>query len=458
MRSEDRMSTQPLAFTGVSQFSTDFQTILSRAVKIASLPIQQLQQDQIELVTQKQLLTNLNSTVGSFGDVLKNLGSIGAEKALVASSSDSSKVSVTYTGATSPATYTISDITSIARSASATTAGYASSTSGVAGASGSFRLTFDGKNYDFTLAADKNNLQGLRDKLNSLGAGLSASVLTTGTGATPYYLSITASSSGHKPITLVDDPTGTPVNLLATTDDGANTEFKINGASVSKPSTLINDVVGGITFTVSETTEGSETIKLSLASDRSRLSSALQSFASSYNALAQQIDAQIGPTAGLLTGDFVIREVQEKLRAVAGKTGTGSIKGLADLGIEFDNAGKASFNEETFDALSSAGIQDAFSFLGTETTGFGDLASQFSTMSDPVSGLIKVQQDQYDKTDSKLSEQISVLSERVSAMQLSLTARLQAADALLASLESQQTVLDASLKSLNVTLYGKSDS
>jgi flagellar hook-associated protein 2 len=412
----------------------------------------------VELVSQKQLLSNLNSAVSAFGDTLKHLGTIGAEKALVASSSDTSKVLATYTGATSPASYTISEITSLARSASATTAGYASSTSGTVGASGSFRMTVDGHNYDFSLTADKNNLQGLRDKINSLGAGVTATVLTTGTGATPYYLSITASSSGRKPITLVDDPSGTPVDLLATVDDGANTEFKINGALVSKPGTMINDVVSGMTFTISGTTEDSETVTLSLASDRSRLSAALQSLVAGYNSLAQQLDAQIGPAAGLLTGDFVIREVQDNLRAVTGAAGSASIRSLADLGVEFDKAGKAAFNQETFDALSSTRIQDAFAFLGSETTGFGELAARFSSISDPVTGLIKVQQDQYDKTDQKLSEQIATLSERVSAMQLSLTARLQAADALLASLESQQRVLDASVKSLNVTLYGKEQS
>lgn len=452
------MSTQPLAFTGVSQFSADFQTILSRAVKIASIPIQQMQQDQVELVSQKQLLGNLSGAVSGLASILTDLGSIGAEKALVASSSDSSKVSVTYTGATTPASYKITDITSIARSASATTSGYVDGNSAKAGESGSFRLTVDGKDYNFSLAAEKNNLQGLRDKVNSLGAGVTASVLTTGTGSTPYYLSITANSTGSKPIRLVDDPSGTPVNLLATVDDGANTNFKINGAPVSKPGTLINDVVGGITFTIADTTEGSEAVTLTLASDRTRLSTALQSLVYSYNTLMDQVDAQIGPTAGLLTGDFVIREVKEGLRAVSGATGTGLIRGLADLGVEFDQSGKAAFNPATFDSLSSAGIEDAFTFLGSETKGFGALASRFLAMSDPVSGMIKAQQDQYDRTDSNLSDQIATLTERVTAMQLSMTAKLQAADALLASLESQQRVLDAAVKSLNVTLFGKENS
>ena len=44
------MSLTPLTFTGVSTYSRDFQTILNRATQIASLPIQQLQNQQKDLL------------------------------------------------------------------------------------------------------------------------------------------------------------------------------------------------------------------------------------------------------------------------------------------------------------------------------------------------------------------------------------------------------------------------
>jgi flagellar hook-associated protein 2 len=283
--------------------------------------------------------------------------------------------------------------------------------------------------------------------------------LTTGTGTTPYYLSITANANGHKPITLVDDPSGTPVNLLATADDGANTEFKINGAAVSKSGTLINDVVPGITFNILDTTSGPEKVTLTLASDRSRLQSSLETFVAQYNSVVSQVDAQVGPSAGQLTGNFLLREVAGALREVASyHSSSGSVQSLIDLGVEFDAQGKASFNQTTFDTLSDTHIQDAFTFLGSETSGLGALAGKFTQLSDPVTGLIKVEQDQYDKTDKALTDQVAILTERVSVLRLSVTAKLQAADSLLAGLESQRSVLDASIQSLNLTLYGKNES
>jgi hypothetical protein len=50
---------------------------------------------------------------------------------------------------------------------------------------------------------------------------------------------------------------------------------------------------------------------------------------------------------------------------------------------------------------------------------------------------------------------LATTNARISAMQSNLTLKLESADALLAQLTSQQTVLTASISSLNFALYGK---
>lgn len=197
---------------------------------------------------------------------------------------------------------------------------------------------------------------------------------------------------------------------------------------------------------------------MNIASDRSKVSTALQSFVANYNAVREQLNAQIGSGAGLLSGDFLIREVQSRLRSVTSyEGGDGSITSLGALGVEFDRDGVASLNSDVFDSLTSSQISDSFSFLGSSSTGFGGRASLLTTVSDAVTGLAKIQLDKYEETDSRISEQVAKLSERLSTMQLTLSAKLQAADSLLASLQSQQSVLDASIQSLNYSLYGRKE-
>jgi flagellar hook-associated protein 2 len=453
------MSITPLSFTGVSSYSSDLQTVLSRAVSIAQLPLKRLQNDEADIVQKKLLLGGLNTAAEDLGTSLSNLGDIASSHAIAASSSNSSLVSVVNTGANSAATYNITEITSLARAASETsTTGYADSTSAPVSSTGTVNLVSGGKTYTLTLAPDKNNLIGLRDAINNSGAGVTATILTTGTGPNPNFLSVSSNATGATTLQLNDDPTGANANLLTSSNQGANAEFKLNGVPISKASNLINDVVAGATFTILGTSTNGSSATLTLATDSSKISDALQDFATKYNTLVDQVGGQIGAGAGLLSGDFIIREVQNDMRQLGNYTGSGSVKSLADLGLEFSSSGKLSFNSTTFKGLTEAQISDSFNFLGSSTTGFASLQKKFAQITDPVGGLVKAQLDNYALADTRIQSSMAKMTDQINAMQIALNAQLQRADSLLAQLTSQQSILDGSLKSAALALYGKQNS
>jgi flagellar hook-associated protein 2 len=455
------MGLTPLAFTGISQFSSDFQTILNRAVSIARLPITALQNRQADLLQQKQLTTNLEGVVADLATSVTNLGNIAAKQAVTFTSSDLSKVTVNNMTATTPATYTITNISSVAQTASESTLnGYADASAAPVASSGSVQLMVGGQAVGdpITMDADHNNLTALRDAINAIpNSGVTATILSTGTGATPYYLSISATATGQNAIQLMDGTT----NLLTSSNPGANADFYINGAHVVSPTNTIGGVVPGLSFTIAGETTADQTVTISGSSQSSTLANALQDFATKYNAVAQQLNAQIGPTAGLLMGNPLIFEIRSALRGLLNYSGTGAIKSLADLGIEMDEQGNMSFNMSTsgpdklpFNSLSSAQIAAAFSFLGSATSGFGALASRLTQFSDPDAGAIKTQQDQYDAADAGITDQINTLTYQANLMQQTLSAKLQAADAKLAQLQSQQQMLTSTIQGLNFASYG----
>jgi flagellar hook-associated protein 2 len=200
-----------------------------------------------------------------------------------------------------------------------------------------------------------------------------------------------------------------------------------------------------MTFTLTGTTLITDpAVTVSAASDSTQISTALQDFMTKYNAVASQLNAQIGPAAGLLTGNSLIWGVQAALRGLVNYSGTGTIKSLSDLGIELDSTGKMSFNQTTTDAsrhiafnsLSSVQIAGAFSFLGSATSGFGQLAGSLTQFSDP------------------LSDQVARMTAQVNAMQTGLSAKLQAADAQLAQMQSQQQLLTSTIQGLNFASFG----
>ena len=447
------MGITPLAFTGASKLSSDLQTILQRAVQIAQLPLRALQNKDSDVLQRKTLLGNLASVVGGLATSLQALGTTAQNRALTATSSNTAAVTVVNSGATSAASYTIDSITSAASAASErSSASFLDSVATPVSANGRMKLVVGAVDYDFTLT--NNSLVGLRDKINSLAAGVSASIITTSTG---NYLSISANATGETTLQLVNDPAGTNSNILTATNQGTDAEFRLNGIPIKQPGNVVNSVISGLTFTILGATASPVTMRLE--TDRTQLASALSTFVTNYNAARLQVNSQVGPAAGLLSGHSVIGQLQNQLRNLTSyRPGSGNLRSLAELGIEFSNTGEASLNSTKFNALSDTQISDAFDFLGTTRTGLGGLSTSFSQFSDPIGGIIKTEQEGLDRIDKGLLKQMNALTDRVNAMQVNLARRLQQADSLMAMLESQQKQLGASLQGLNLVLYGKNQS
>jgi len=535
----------PIYFTGLSSFSSDFQSIIQRAVQIADIPVTNLQNEQATNTAEENALTAIEPTVAALGADVTNLGTLASSQGLAASSSDSTTVSVVNTGATAPATYTVSNITLASAASETSLQGY--SASQAINASGLVNLVLGSNTYQLNLtAAGDNNAAGLAQAINDANAGVSATVLTSGatqylsvsannTGLTRLQLNsvdttdlvtaggtgtetsvqtyadtTTASVSPSKQVQLVvgtntysldlsaDNLTGLMqainnadtgvtatitgsagayslsltnasgpttiqlnqvTNLITNGNQGANSTFTLSGipTPITESGNTITDVIPGVSFTLQSPTAGPVT--LSLATDPSQLSSALQTFVTDYNTLVSAVSAQQGQNAGPLQGNLIIDEISTDMQDLVtyfDPNSNSTIRSLSDLGVTFNDSGQMSFDSSTFDALSDTNISDAFKFLGSASSGFAALASNFTQLSDPIQGLIQTQIDGYEQANTELGDQITTAQDRASQIQASATAQAQAADALVAQLEQQQSALDASIQSVNYVLYGRS--
>ena len=532
-------------FTGLSTYSSDFQSIIQRAVSIQQIPITALQRQQTDNLNQKQALIALNPDVASVGAAVAALGTLAANQGVSASSSDSSTVSITNIGATAPGTYTVSNISSLAATASETSlTGYADTSTAAVSQTGQVNLVVGSQTYGLNLTG-KNNLNGLVNAINNAGAGVNATILHIGS---MNYLSVAANNTGATTLQLNDAPldlvtntgtgaetstqtyansaiapvsgegnvnlvvgstryplnltgnnnltglmnainsagapgvtasitgsagayslsmTGPPgtlalndipsdANLISSTNQGSNAQFMMNGVSVTKASNTISDIIPGVSFNLLNTTTPTTSVTLSLATDPTQLSNALQAFVTSYNTLVSQTAQQVGPSAGPLGGDLLVSQISQDASQLSSYWNTsGSIHSLADLGVTFaDLTGQMTFNPAVISGLSSSQVSDAFKFLGSSNSGFAALANNFTTLADPLSGLILQQENGYDTENTQISNQITTLTARANAEQAALTTQVQAADALVAQLQSEQSAVSASLTSLSYVLYG----
>jgi flagellar hook-associated protein 2 len=450
------LSITPITLTGTSTYASDFQSILNRAVQIAEIPLTALQNSDATVLQEKTDMSNLGGTVSTLASSLQALGTLASTQALAASTSDPSVVSATATGATSAASYTINSITSLATAASETSLkGYADSNSTPVSSTGTVELTVGSQNY--TMSLTNNTLVGLQNQINGLNAGVTASILTT---SGDNCLSLTDNTIGATILSLTDDPTttdhtGPNTPLLTSTNQGTNAKFQLNGIAVNQSSN--NSVIPGVTLQLLGTTPSTAPVTVSLATDPSQLSSDLQTFVTNFNALNTALAAQTGTGGGSLVGNDMVTGLEGVVnQLVSYNLPSGTVQSLADLGITFnDTTGQATFNQTTFDGLSSQQVADALTFIGSPTSGLAGFAAQFTQYSDPVTGLMTTEEAGYTQTDQDLQAQITTLTTQINNMQTSLSQQLSAADSQVAQLQSQQNELTASLQGLSLVLYGQ---
>ncbi len=447
----------PVTLANVSQYSSDYQNVLNQAVQVAEEPLTQLQTEDSNVLAQNAALAGIETAATNLFTSLQTLGTDAASQAIGATSSNSAILTATATGAKTPNTYTINSVTSIASAASEDSLhSYADSSSTTVSSTGILQLTVGSQNYALTPAT--NNLTGLRDAINSSGAPVTASILTTSNG---NYLSVTANATGATTLQLLDNPVtatnpgGTNTELLTQANQGTNAEFSLNNIDVKQSSNTVNSVIPGVTLQLLQ--KSTTPVAVSLQSNPTQLSTDLQTFVTNYNALEQSLAAQEGANTGGLNGDPVVTQLQQTLRQItAFFTTSGTVTNLGDLGVTFaDATGAATFNQTAFSALSSQQISDGFSFINSLTTGTGNFVAQLQSFTDPVSGMIATEEQGNSATDTHLQSQITTLIDRINTLQTNLQLQLAQADAQEAELQSQQSTVNASLVGLNYVLYGQ---
>lgn len=449
------MSITPLQFTGISDFSDDFQAIVDRTVAIASLPVQTLESYQEEILADQVALSSLSTASAQLATALENLGSLETASALSVSST-SSKLTPSLGSGAAPGAFIISDITSLAESAVYTAvSGFADVDVSPADADGVLSLVIDGVEHEITLGVEENNLAGLRDAINASGLGVSASIIDTGSDPERYFLTLVADEPGARTFELRTEAGNPSSNLIAQTRAGSDAQFKVNGKPVTATDNYISAVIPGVNLLLNETTSAGEEIVVTVGLNRSAVVDALSSFVEAYNGMVAIVDMHRGEAGGSLTGETIIQDLQSRMTSLTTVTGTGSVGSLADLGISLGSDGLMSLDSSVINGMSSDSFDSALEFLSSATNGLGAYSSSFDEFSDPLTGHISTELEQLDEANERFQDQIDAANERINAMQATLLAKLQAADALLASLDGQKGMLDATLESLNIVTNGR---
>jgi flagellar hook-associated protein 2 len=318
--------------------------------------------------------------------------------------------------------------------------------------------------YEKTLTVGANDtLSTVATAINNLHFGVTATVINDGSSVAPYRLSLTANNSGTAGGVVVD--TGT-TNLGTQTLVNAQNAAVFIGSSTSSQPLLVTSSTNNITNVISGVTlnlqgVSSSPVTLNVSQDTSGISTALNSFVTTFNSLTSQISTQStfntsNNTAGVLLGNPVASNITSSLyNTLNDVVGGGSYKVLAQLGITVGNNGQLTFDQDTFNAAIAtdpAAVENLFNATTTTKTANGSsttvntgiaykLDSALTQLIDPVSGILTSAEKELTAESTGFNTQITQLNALLAQQKSTLEAQFANMESVLANLQTQSASL-----------------
>ena len=456
-----------ISFGGLGN-GVDFGQVVDQLVKVQHLPIDALTQTKATLqskLTEYGSLTDKLLALQTAGDSLRLSTAFDRSSTTV---SDPTVLTASAASTTTPGSYLIR-VTQLAQSHQITnkgaTAVASSTTDIVSGASATFTFHV-GTGTDKTVTlSDTATLQDLQTGINDLGAGVTASIINTGSDTTPAYrLILTATASGESnAITIVADGTtldftnggGTGgVDTLQAAQDAIAIvgDPTLNPVTLQRSSNVITDAIPGVTLSLTNTT-GTSTVSVNVTRDNSAVKTNIQNFVKAYNDIVTFVNKDTAYDVTTKTGATLYNETSVKgfvsqLRSalsapIGGLTTYGSV---GEIGFQTNRDGTITVDNTKLDAALNSNYNAVKSLFINQTTvaGVAQRVNQaIDAMNSAVSGSLTGRKNALTGQINSLTDQISRKETDLSAYEERLKIQYAKLDSLLSQLQGQTTYLNS---------------
>jgi len=430
-------------FTGASEYSQDLQDVISRAVAIAELPITQLTNDEAALQSQSTDLGDIDNDLSALQSAIQGIDSA-MSGSYQASVSNADAVSASAGAGAVTGSYSI-EVDSVGAYASSLSSANWTGTSSDAG--GSYQLVIGNNTYQ--IQSTNGSAASVAAAINSeYGGQVQATVVNVGSAASPdQRISLQATTLGAETLDIQDSKgaslqTQGPAGSLASyIVDGSGEEVTSDSRSVT--------IASGLTVNLLASEPG-KPVTITVSGTDDALSSALSTFTSAYNKVVSDLDAQRGQNAGPLQGQPILSEINQVVDQLATyfTSSTSGVNGLAELGLDLGETGQLTFNSQTLDSAYSSSPDAVASFLGSAAGGgwLESATNALKDLEDPTAGLVKNEETNLGNQITSISSQITAKQAQVTTLQTSLTAQMASADALISTMEQQDSFLTQMLQ------------
>jgi flagellar hook-associated protein 2 len=415
--------------TGLGQ-GIDVQEFVQYALANQEATITNLQSQQTTLASQVSELSTIESDFTALDTATQALSDpLGALAAQTVTSSNSNVATGTASTSATAGTHTVT-VSSLATTSSF----YSDVVPAGATLSGSFQISVGGSTA-VTIPVDSadndTTLSGLASYINSQsGLGVTASVVQDANGSRLALVSNTSGLPGNLAVTGSltytdsNQDTGSVGFNLGTA--GANASLVVDGIPVSSASNTVSNVISGVTLTLNGTS--SQPVDVIVAPDTSQVTNAINDFVNAYNTVTTEINNQFNVSStssgGPLEGDNSLRQVQSMLlNAISySVTGNNGIVNLASMGINMNDDGTLTIDNDTLSNAISSNYSAVQSFLQNTSTGFAQqFDSAIQSINDPSTGILALDSQGITQSGQDITNQISDLQAALTTQEQELT-------------------------------------
>ena len=275
------------------------------------------------------------------------------------------------------------------------------------GFSGTFSLGLAGGSSASITVTSGMTLQGVADAINtqSSTSNVEASIVQVSSGSYELVLTGTqdaadisySSTSGDDLLNKlgVTDSTAAFSNVLQTAQEA---KFTLDGIALTRNSNEITDVLSGITFDLLQPTPSGASLNISIGADTDRITTALQTFVTDYNAFRDDVIAQqaanpdgTASSNSVLFGDGTMRQIMTQIEQVLGTSVNGFT--MSDIGLSFNAQNELVLNTGTLSTALSTNLSGVTALLSAQTKTSSSQLSVVNTGTSPESFTLDVTVD-----------------------------------------------------------------
>lgn len=454
-----------ISFGGLGN-GLDFGQVVDQLVKASRIPIDRLSAKKADLNSKSTDYATLSTkliTLQSAADKLRLSSSFDRSSVSV---SDTTVLTATGSSSAGQGSYTVK-VTQLAQSHQVTNkdvkAVSSTTTDIVSGGSGTFTFRVgSGANQTVTLSATAT-ISDLKDAINSLGAGATASVVNTGSEASPAYrLVLTSTSTGaSNGITIVADNTNLDF-LNASTTGGIDTlqaaqdavivvgDPTLNPLTFQRGSNTISDAISGVTLTLTKTT-GTNTISVNVSRDTASVKTNITALATAYNDVVKFINERntydiTTKEGGIFFNEPTVRTVLSQIRTALSSVvpGLTTYASVGDIGFKTERDGTMTVDESKLDAALSSNYTAVKNLFINQTSSVGVaqlLNAAVDTLDDIESGALTLRKSSLTDQISDMTDEIAKKEDLLAQYEERLRRQYAALDGLLGQLQSQISFL-----------------